>query len=89
MLHARRDDVRMRLHDRGAAMAESVADVAAHSDILISCLFSDSQLRETGLGPDGFIANAKAGTIFVSHTTGNPATLVELSRSAAVSPDDP
>ncbi|HKH51357.1 MAG TPA: NAD(P)-binding domain-containing protein, partial [Mycobacterium sp.] len=55
---ARRDDVRARLRDEGAAMADSVADLAAGSDILISCLFSDVQLRETGLGPDGFIANA-------------------------------
>jgi 3-hydroxyisobutyrate dehydrogenase-like beta-hydroxyacid dehydrogenase len=79
---ARRDDVRARLSRAGAALVESVAALAADSDVLIACLFSDAQLRETGFGPDGFIANAKRGSIIVSHTTGTVATLVELARSA-------
>ncbi|MEM6108727.1 NAD(P)-dependent oxidoreductase [Mycobacterium sp. 050272] len=82
-VYARRSDVRSRLADRGAVVAESVAGLAADSDILISCLFSDAQLRETGLGPEGFIANAKPGAVFVSHTTGSAATLTELANSAA------
>lgn len=86
VVYARREDVRLRLRAQGAILAESVADAATHSDILISCLFSDSQLRETGLGPDGFIANAKPGAVFVSHTTGTPGTLIELSRSVAAPP---
>jgi 3-hydroxyisobutyrate dehydrogenase-like beta-hydroxyacid dehydrogenase len=40
----------------------SARDVASRSDILISCMFSDAQLRETGFGPDGFIAHAKPMT---------------------------
>ena len=84
---ARRDDVRARLRDEGASLADSVADVAARSDILISCLFSDIQLRETGLGPEGFIANAKSGSVFVSHTTGTVATLTELSKSILATGD--
>lgn len=83
---ARRGDVRARLLDEGAAMADSVAELASGSDILISCLFSDVQLRETGLGPDGFIANAKPGSVFVSHTTGTVAALTELSESASSPP---
>lgn len=82
LVFARRGDVRARLRAEGAVLAESVADLAARSDILICCLFSDVQLREIGLGPDGFVANAKPGAIFVSHTTGAPATLVELSQRA-------
>jgi 3-hydroxyisobutyrate dehydrogenase-like beta-hydroxyacid dehydrogenase len=86
LLYARRDDVRARLHDKGASLAGSVADLAARADILISCLFSDAQLRETGLGPDGFIANAKPGAVFVSHTTGTVATLTELSEASSSPP---
>ncbi|OBK63278.1 6-phosphogluconate dehydrogenase [Mycobacterium colombiense] len=86
VVYARRGDVRARLREDGAVLAASVADVAARSDIVISCLFSDAQLREIGLGPDGFIANAKAGALFVSHTTGNKVTLVELSQSVASPP---
>ena len=85
-VYARRADVRDRLRGEGAVLANSVAELAESSDILISCLFSDAQLRETGLGPDGFIANAKPGAIFVSHTTGTPATLNELSESVSSPP---
>jgi 3-hydroxyisobutyrate dehydrogenase-like beta-hydroxyacid dehydrogenase len=86
LVFARRDEVRARLGGAGASPAESVADVAARSDILISCLFSDAQLRETGLGPDGFIAHTQPGSVFVSHTTGIPATLTELSKSSSEPP---
>src|SRR5271167_2682596 len=78
VLYARREEIRRRLKGKGAALADSVADLARGSDVLISCLFSDAQLRETGLGPDGFIANAKPGAVFVSHTTGTLSTLEAL-----------
>jgi len=81
LVHARRADVRDRLQSHGASLADTVADLARHSDILISCLFSDEQLRETGLGAGGFIANAKPGAVFVSHTTGTLSTLTALRNS--------
>jgi 3-hydroxyisobutyrate dehydrogenase-like beta-hydroxyacid dehydrogenase len=82
-VYARRDDVRARLRGAGAVLADSVAELAAASDILICCLFSDAQLRETAMGPDGFIANLKEGAIFVSHTTGSVSTLRTLAASSA------
>jgi 3-hydroxyisobutyrate dehydrogenase-like beta-hydroxyacid dehydrogenase len=78
VVYARRPDTRRTLEAKGAAPADSVADLARQSDVLISCLFSDAQLRETGFGSDGFIANAKPGAVFVSHTTGTVATLEAL-----------
>jgi 3-hydroxyisobutyrate dehydrogenase-like beta-hydroxyacid dehydrogenase len=78
LVYARRKDARRRLQDKGAVLADSVANLARASDVLISCLFSDAQLRETGLGPNGFIANAKPGSVFVSHTTGTVTTLEEM-----------
>src|ERR1700728_2891646 len=83
---ARREEVRRRLAAKGAALADTVADLARQSDILISCLFSDAQLRETGLGPDGFIANAKPGAVFVSHTTGKLSSLEALRDAATAAP---
>ncbi|NED63482.1 NAD(P)-dependent oxidoreductase, partial [Streptomyces sp. SID10244] len=53
-------------------------DVAARADILIVCLFSDSQLVDLAGGSDGFMSNAKAGTVVVSHTTGNVSTLEKI-----------
>jgi 3-hydroxyisobutyrate dehydrogenase-like beta-hydroxyacid dehydrogenase len=86
VVHARREEIRRRLEAKGAAVADSVADLARASDILISCLFSDAQLRETGIGPGGFIANAKQGAVFVSHTTGTLSTLEALHDSSAAPP---
>jgi 3-hydroxyisobutyrate dehydrogenase-like beta-hydroxyacid dehydrogenase len=86
LVHVRRGDARARLTAKGAVLAASVADLARDSDILISCLFSDAQLRETGLGADGFIANAKPGSVFVSHTTGTLSTLEALRDSSPSAP---
>jgi 3-hydroxyisobutyrate dehydrogenase-like beta-hydroxyacid dehydrogenase len=86
LVHTRRDEVRDRLVAEGATASDSVAHLARDSDVLISCLFSDAQLRETGLGPDGFIANAKPGSVFVSHTTGTLSTLEALRDASPVAP---
>jgi 3-hydroxyisobutyrate dehydrogenase-like beta-hydroxyacid dehydrogenase len=86
LVYARREEPRRLLAAKGAAIAESVADLARDSDILISCLFSDAQLRETGLGADGFIANSKPGAMFVSHTTGTLSTLEALRDSSDAPP---
>ena len=86
LVYARREEARRRLQAKGAAVAASVADLARDSDLLISCLFSDAQLRETGRGPDGFIANAKPGAVFVSHTTGTLSTLEALRNGFPAAP---
>ena len=85
-LFARRESVRDRLAKAGATVTDSISDVAARSDILFGCFFSDGQLRDAASGPTGFIANAKPGSIFVSHTTGTVSTLKAL---AAESPSPP
>jgi 3-hydroxyisobutyrate dehydrogenase-like beta-hydroxyacid dehydrogenase len=80
--YARRNEVRDRLSQAGAAVVDSVAEVAQRSDVLIGCLFSDDQLREIAGGSDGFVANAKPGSVFVSHTTGTASTLATISSAA-------
>lgn len=86
LVYARRGDVRGRLTNLGAGLVDSVSELAAASDIVISCLFSDAQLRELGEGDQGFIANAKPGAIFVSHTTGTVATLTDLAAGSPATP---
>jgi 3-hydroxyisobutyrate dehydrogenase-like beta-hydroxyacid dehydrogenase len=78
LVYARRPEVRDSVASQGAALTGSTADLARRSDILISCLFSDVQLNEVGLGSDGLIANAKPGSVLVSHTTGTRSTLTGL-----------
>lgn len=86
LVYARSEEARRQLEAKGAAIADSVADLARSSDFLISCLFSDAQLRETGLGAGGFIANAKPGSVFVSHTTGTLSTLEALRDGSPAAP---
>ena len=81
LVYARRPEVCDRVASQGAALADSAADLAGRSDILISCLFSDAQLNDVGLGADGLIANAKPGSVLVSHTTGTVSTLASLQDS--------
>lgn len=86
VVFARRSEVRARLTAQGATMAASVADLARRSDILISCLFSDSQLKSIGLGPDGIVANARPDAVLVSHTTGTLSTLTSLREGCPSAP---
>jgi len=86
VVYARREEVCARLATAGAVLADSVADVARRSDILIGCLFSDAQLRAIGAGPEGFVANAKPGAVFVSHTTGSRSTLADLAAAWPTAP---
>jgi 3-hydroxyisobutyrate dehydrogenase-like beta-hydroxyacid dehydrogenase len=86
VLYARKQEVRDRLAEAGASLADSVADVAAQADVLVLCLFSDAQLGELATGEGGFMANAKPDAVVVSHVTGNGATLEAL---VADHPDGP
>lgn len=81
-VYARRNDVRARLRDGGACPSPSVAELAARSDVLISCVFSDEQLDQIASGSHGILLNAKDGAVFVSHTTGRASTLTALARRA-------
>jgi len=87
LVYARKEEVRTRLADKGARLAESVADVAAGSDVLILCLFSDPQLLELGRGTGGYMANAKPGSVVVSHTTGLLSTLTTLKAEYPAGPE--
>lgn len=86
LTYARSASVRDRLVCSGATVAGSVAEVGAGSAILIGCLFSDKELRQTALGPGGFITAASPECIFVSHTTGTLATLSSLAKAGPSAP---
>ncbi|MBA4025347.1 MAG: NAD(P)-dependent oxidoreductase [Gordonia sp.] len=71
---ARRAEVRDRLDAAGAVAIDQIADLAG-SDVIISCLFNDEQLGDLCVP---IIRKMRPGTIFVSHTTGSPATIQSL-----------
>lgn len=82
VLFARRPEVCRDFLSRGAHLASSLPELAEASDVLLTCLFSDAQLRATAFGPDGFLAHLQPGSVLVSHTTGAPSLLDQLAVTA-------
>jgi 3-hydroxyisobutyrate dehydrogenase len=66
------------LVERGAAWADTPADVAAASDVTFSIVGYPSDVREVLLGPDGAVAGARPGSVIVDMTTSEPSLAVEI-----------
>ena len=77
----RRPELRAELEAAGAAVADSAEELAARSDLVILCFFSDAQVREVMLG-GGVLASMRSGSILVSHVTGSPTLSVGLQAAA-------
>lgn len=78
---ARRPEVVAEVAAAGGRALGSPAEVAAASNVLIVCMFSDDQLRSVLLD-DGTLAALCPGSILVNHTTGSPALTRELADAA-------
>lgn len=81
---ARRAEVRDEFASLGARVAGSPAEVARASDVVISIVTADAQVREVALGPDGIRAGAKSGLLYIDMSTIGPDTVAEV--AAALSP---
>lgn len=73
-LYARRGEVRDRLSAAGAELVDRAEDIAS-CDVVVSCLYSDSQALN--VLPE-VVRAMGAGTVLLTHTTGRPATLSRL-----------
>ncbi len=62
----------------GATEAASVADMARDCDIIHICLSNSPQVEAIMRGPDGIIANGKAGLIVIDATTADPTSTESL-----------
>lgn len=82
VLYARRPQVCDQHVERGAHRAESLKELAETSDILLACLFSEQQLRETALGIDGFAQHLREGAVFASHTTASPVAVQDIAEAS-------
>lgn len=60
--------------DLGASAGASVADIAAHCDVVITSLPIPKVVEDVTLGPDGIAAHARPGTVFIDLSTNAPAT---------------
>ncbi|MCP4423917.1 MAG: NAD(P)-dependent oxidoreductase [Chloroflexi bacterium] len=60
------------LVEAGASAGDSPADVAANSDIIITCVSDTPDLEAVVLGEDGVVHGAKAGSLVVDMSTISP-----------------
>ncbi len=82
-VYARRAEVREQFARAGAPVVATLAEAARDADVVIECVYSDPQLEEIALGPDGLIASMAPGAILALHTTGSPATAQRLAEAGA------
>jgi 3-hydroxyisobutyrate dehydrogenase-like beta-hydroxyacid dehydrogenase len=73
-----RVDAMTPLVEAGAASADSVADVAASSDIIGVTVLDDAQVREVIAGENGLARHAGPGTVIAIHSTICDHTAIEL-----------
>ncbi len=71
------------LVDAGAEAGESPADVAAHSDIIITCVSDTPDVEKVILGEDGVIHGAKPGALVVDCSTISPQVTREIAAKLA------
>jgi len=73
---------RQRLVEQGARAATSVAECAHGADLVFSSLPDDEALRQVALGPEGVLANARRGAIFLETSTVSAEVSAEIGREA-------
>jgi 3-hydroxyisobutyrate dehydrogenase-like beta-hydroxyacid dehydrogenase len=71
-VYARRPQVRAELAGHGCRPVAAIADLGRDNDVVISCVYSDAQFGSIADELAGLLA---PGSLFVSHTTGAPATV--------------
>jgi 3-hydroxyisobutyrate dehydrogenase len=71
------------LVNAGAKAANSLADVANNSDVIITMLQTGQQVSDVCNGKDGLFANAKANTLFIDSSSIDINTSRQLHKQAA------
>ena len=67
----------------GARAAGSAREVAAASDIVLASLASNRASEDVALGPDGALAGAKSGDIYIDTSTISPRVIRAIATQAA------
>jgi 3-hydroxyisobutyrate dehydrogenase-like beta-hydroxyacid dehydrogenase len=62
----------------GAIVANSIAELASNTDVILSCLANDDAVRNVYAGPEGVFANVRPGSVVIEMSTVNPETSREL-----------
>jgi 3-hydroxyisobutyrate dehydrogenase len=80
---ARRPEVIKEMEAAGGKFAESSRAVAEATDIVITIVTADPEVREVILGPEGVLDGASEGMLIVDMSTISPLTTREVSEAAA------
>ena len=64
----------------GASVAQSVSELAAGCEVILSCLPSDEAVLDLYRGPNGALAKTSPGSVIIDMSTVYPETSRELSR---------
>ncbi|MCO4785610.1 MAG: NAD(P)-dependent oxidoreductase [Marinomonas atlantica] len=70
------------LETYSGAMALTPESAANASDIVLTCVGNDDDLRQLYLGEQGALASARPGTLFIDHTTASAEVAKELAEAA-------
>ena len=71
------------LAQHGARIACSAREVAESADIVLASLPSNSASKQVALGPNGVLAGAKSGDIYIELSTVSPEVIHIIARQAA------
>jgi len=64
----------------GAVIGSSPADVAAHSDIIITCVSDTPDVQAVILGDNGILHGATAGSLVIDMSTISPQATIEIAK---------
>ncbi len=81
-VHTRTRDTAENLISKGAVWKETVAELSAACDVIISIVGFPSDVEEIYLGDSGILENAKKGSLVIDMTTSSPDLAVKIYESA-------
>ena len=81
-IYARRPEVIGEMEGLGASVVESPAAVAEATDIVITIVTADPEVREVILGDGGVLQGASEGSLIVDMSTISPLTIREIAEEA-------
>jgi 3-hydroxyisobutyrate dehydrogenase-like beta-hydroxyacid dehydrogenase len=72
------------LGKQGATIADSAAEVAAQADVLFTMLSQPEAVAQSASGPDGFLDQLRANSIWIDCSTVNPSFSKKMAAGAAL-----
>ena len=78
VVHDLRPEAAAPLLDRGAEWADSPREVAAHCDVVCTCVPGPPQMQAVMLGPGGVLEGVHPGAVVIDHTTNAPAIVQDV-----------